>query len=59
MASTFVIWDRNSKTFVGGGQPQVYTVSADATAQATALSNAANHHVTQPKPVFDVVTVTV
>jgi hypothetical protein len=54
-----VIWDRNSKTFVGGGQPLVYTVSADATAQANLMSNASNRHDKQPKPVFDVVTVTV
>jgi hypothetical protein len=62
MASAYVIWDRSSRTFVGGAAPLVYTVSADATAQAQAMSDKSNRAADshrKPVPVFDVVTVTV
>ena len=62
MASAYVIWDRSSRTFVGGAKPVVYDVSGDASAQVTILQNQSNRAADQhrsPKPVFDVVTVTV
>lgn len=59
MASAFVIWDRTSKSFVGNGQPLLFTLSADATAHASNLTTKSAAHEKQPKPTFDVVTVTV
>lgn len=59
MANAYIIWDRNSKTVVGNGQPIVFTQSADATAHANGLMAKSAAHEKQPKPVFDVLTVTV
>lgn len=59
MATVYVIWNRSSKSFVGGAQPQTYTVQADATTQANLLSAADGRHEKQPKPLYDAVAVTV
>lgn len=62
MPSAYVIWDRTAKAFIGGAQPLVYSVSADATAQI-AVKQAQQDRVADshrfPKPLYDVVTVTV
>lgn len=62
MATNYVIWERASRSFVGGAAPLVYAVSADATAQAAVMlaqsQRAADTH-RKPTPTYDVVSVTV
>jgi hypothetical protein len=55
----YCIWDQVSRSFVGGAQPLLYPVSADATAQANGLTTKSQAHEKQPKPSFSVITVTV
>jgi hypothetical protein len=62
MATAYVIWDRTSRAFIGGAQPLVYDQSADATLQIATKQKqqdrvADSHRF--PKPLYDVVTVTV
>lgn len=62
MATAYVIWDRASRSFVGGGRPLVFDQSADAQAQADAMSlrsKRVDDSHRKPLLTFDVVSVTV
>lgn len=55
----YVIWDSANRSFVGGAQPLLYPVQADATTQMNGLTTKAMSHEKQPKSAFSVITVTV
>lgn len=59
MASAYVVWNRAAQSFVGGAQPQIFALSADAQQAATDAYRRAQQHDKLPKPIYDVVTVTV
>lgn len=60
MASAFVVWERSSKSFIGGAQPIAFPQSADAQAQINKqLLREGRSSGTKAAKTYDIVTVTV
>lgn len=56
----FVAWDRTSKSFIGGGShPQVFSSSSEAQSKIDDLIRHLASDAELPKPVYEIVTVTV
>lgn len=62
MATKYVIWERSARSLIGGANPLLFDLSADADAQVVQLkkkSQSVDDSHRKPLPTYDVVSVTV